>query len=243
MRRPTLNLIWSEDLSVGIPEVDEDHRRFFVLINELNRSITTGKEPSSIMNTLQSIINDAVEHFAHEEKLFREWQYPEEDAHARKHASVVKALGILQLKFVPYGKDSEWMDAGIKIKKILLDHILKEDMKYAEYYRQSSGLLNADKLDKLTKLLPNLQSDFSGNAMDALVEDSDLGKSDYIKAIEVEIQHFRSQMEKLVQQRTARLSVRNAVLEASNAHLSEQYHKMSQKYYAYLANTPIKHKP
>ncbi len=243
MRRPTLQLTWSEELSVGIPEVDEDHKRFFDLINELNRSITAGKEATSIMNAFQVIIDDAVSHFAHEEKLFGEWQYPGADAHSKKHANVVKALGILQNKFVPYSKDSEWMDAGVKVKKILLDHILKEDMKYADFYQESSGLLNAETFAKSRKSQPALLGGFSGNDIEPPIEVNAYSKSEYVKAIEQEIQHFRSQLEKLVQQRTERLTVRIDILEASNASLSEKYHRMSQKYYAYLANTPIQRKP
>jgi hemerythrin-like metal-binding protein len=242
MRRPTLHLTWSEDMSVGIPEVDEDHKRFFDLINMLNRSITTGKESSLIMKTLQCIIDDAVSHFAHEEKLFREWHYPEADAHAKKHANVVKALEVLQHKFVPYSKDSEWMDAGIKVKKILLEHIVKEDMKYADYYRENSGLLNADIIDQPSETRQTAPNHFYGNEIEPQTEDVISGKSDYTKAIEIEVQHFRTQMEKLVQQRTERLKIRNEILEASNANLSEQYQKMSQKYYAYLANFPSKGK-
>jgi hypothetical protein len=69
-----------------------------------------------------------------------------------------------------------------------------------------------------------------------------------IHAMENELAHYRSHLEKMVLQRTERLNVRNSILESSNAYLSEKYFKMSQKYYAYLAvttrpvNTTYKHK-
>ena len=45
-----------------------------------------------IRHRLQMIIDDAVQHFAHEERLFKEWQYPDSQSHAAIHAEIVKVL-------------------------------------------------------------------------------------------------------------------------------------------------------
>jgi hemerythrin-like metal-binding protein len=137
MKRPTWTISWNDGMSVGIPEIDEDHKRFILLINELNRSITDRKEPAEIKERLQFIIDDAEQHFAHEEMLFKEWRYPDIDRHASQHAQALKELKEIKVNFIPYGLDSAWIDAGLKIKGILINHIIKEDMKYAEFYRNS----------------------------------------------------------------------------------------------------------
>ena len=124
-------------MSVGIPAVDEDHQRFIVLINELNRAMTERMSVAEIKHRLQLIIDDTERHFAQEEKLFNEWKYPDTGTHENIHKQVLNTLKSINKNFKPYGNDSEWMDAGIQVKKILVDHILKEDMKYAEYYHQS----------------------------------------------------------------------------------------------------------
>jgi hemerythrin-like metal-binding protein len=135
MKKPTWQFTWNDELSVGIPEIDEDHKRFIFLVNELNRSIINGKVPADIKNNLQLILEDAVKHFEHEEKLFTKWQYPDADVHAKVHAQVLKALQNIKEKFIPYDRDSEWVDVGLMVKGVLIDHILTEDMKYADYYR------------------------------------------------------------------------------------------------------------
>lgn len=137
MRRPTWNAVWQDEMSVGIPEIDEDHKHFFRLINELNRSITARLDPVDIRDSLQIIVDDAERHFNLEEKLFLEWGYPDADGHAKIHSSILHALKDLMAKFVPYGFDSGWLDAGLKIRDILMGHIMTEDMKYAEYYKKS----------------------------------------------------------------------------------------------------------
>ncbi len=46
-------------MSVGIPEIDEDHKRFISLIDELNLSITERMKATEIKKRLQHVIEDA----------------------------------------------------------------------------------------------------------------------------------------------------------------------------------------
>jgi hemerythrin-like metal-binding protein len=146
MKRPTWTATWNDVMSVGIPEVDEDHKHFIVLINELNRSITDGKAPAEIKKHLQIIVEDAERHFSQEERLFKEWQYPESGVHAIKHAQIIKILNSIMDNFIPYGSDSGWINTGLRIRDILIEHILEDDMMYAEFYRNTSGVAPAEKI-------------------------------------------------------------------------------------------------
>ena len=139
MKRPTWQLQWDDGMSVGIPEIDEDHKQFLLLINELNRSITEGRKQTEIKQRLKFIVDDAARHFQREEKFFQEMQFPDAASHALVHGQVLKALRRIQDSFIPYGLDAEWVDAGLFIKSILLSHIFTEDMKYAVYFKSQSG--------------------------------------------------------------------------------------------------------
>jgi hemerythrin len=146
MNTRTWKLQWNEGMSVGIPEIDADHKRFIFLVDELNRSIVDRMEPEEIKIRLQVIMDDAERHFAHEEKLFKEWKYPDAEEHAEKHANALRALQALHDRFVNYGLSAEWIDVGLEVKNILINHLLTEDMKYAEFFRSTSttrGKLNA----------------------------------------------------------------------------------------------------
>ena len=131
---------WNDGMSVGIPEIDEEHKRFSSLVNEFNRAIVDRRELSEIKRRLQLIIEDAERHFAHEERLFKQWKYPDADAHADIHAEITKTLHAVMDKFISYEMASEWIEAGLKIKDILILHILMEDMKYARLYRDSHAV-------------------------------------------------------------------------------------------------------
>lgn len=128
---------WNDGMSVGISEIDVDHKRFISLINEFNRAIVDRMDLSEIKKRLQLILDDAERHFDHEERLFKKWEYPDADNHANKHAQIIKALHATMEKFMSYDLMSGWIAAGQAVKDILITHILAEDMKYAEYYRNS----------------------------------------------------------------------------------------------------------
>ena len=135
MHRPTWTISWNEELNIGIPEVDEDHKPIILFINELNRSITDGKSPAEIKRRLELIIDDSERHFNQEERLFQEWQYPERDGHSSSHAHILIALKKINEGFIPYGLDSSWVNIGLTVKRILLDHFLHEDVKFLEFFR------------------------------------------------------------------------------------------------------------
>ena len=128
MKKPGCNLEWNEGMSVGIPEINADHQRFILLINELNRSITERMKAAEIHKRLQLVIDDTERHFEQEEKFFQEWRYPNAKVHASSHKLVLKILKNIQNSFIPYGLEAEWLDVALKIKNILLSHIIAEDM-------------------------------------------------------------------------------------------------------------------
>ncbi len=126
-------LEWSDALSVCIPEIDAEHQHFIRLVNELNEAIIRRMDVEEIKKRMQAILDDAVAHFAHEEILFKEWRYPEAEEHAKKHAHIVLAMNGIMAGFVRGGVEYEWIEAGLKVKETLIEHLLSEDMKYRDY--------------------------------------------------------------------------------------------------------------
>jgi hemerythrin-like metal-binding protein len=135
MKKPKWNLEWDNGMSVGIPEIDEDHKRFILLINELNRSIAERMKSTEIHKRLQHLIEDTERHFGREEIFFLDWGYPNAEGHASSHKQVLSSLKKIQDSFMPYGLDAEWLDAALVIKNMLISHILTEDMQYANYFK------------------------------------------------------------------------------------------------------------
>jgi len=128
-------LEWSEELSVNIPEIDLEHQHFIALVNQLNEAISQRTELSDIKGCMQAIVSDALIHFTHEEALFAEWHYPAAAEHAQRHAQVLRVLNDICKQF-ENTTTYDWVEAGLKVKQTLFEHLLKEDIQYRAYQRR-----------------------------------------------------------------------------------------------------------
>jgi len=123
-------LEWSDDLSIGIPEVDDDHKRFISLINDLNHAIVSRRETAEVGRLVRRLVEDAERHFAHEEALLSQWNYPDVGGHANNHAEVLRELHDILGALERANLDYQWIEAGLKVKDALINCFLTEDMKY-----------------------------------------------------------------------------------------------------------------
>jgi hemerythrin-like metal-binding protein len=113
-----------------IPEIDAEHQRFIQLVNELNEAIIGRMNKKEIKSRMRAILDDAAMHFAHEEAVFKEWGYPD----AEEHAQIISFLNEI-MESVDHGKMAHgWLEAGLEMKQVLIQHILNEDMKYRDYH-------------------------------------------------------------------------------------------------------------
>jgi hemerythrin-like metal-binding protein len=85
-------------------------------------------EAAGIHKRLQIVIDNTERYFRREELFLQEWQYPKAEVHASSHKLVLKVLKKIQDSFKPCGLETEWQFAALKVKNILLSHILAEDM-------------------------------------------------------------------------------------------------------------------
>jgi hemerythrin-like metal-binding protein len=131
---PTIWTIqWNESLSVGIPEIDTDHQRFILLVNDLNWAISARQEKPEIERRLRLIITDAKTHFRHEELLFAEHGFPGAAHHAELHTELTSEFLRVLGEFNRSQDSYHWIKSGLLIKKLLVDHLLEEDMTYREF--------------------------------------------------------------------------------------------------------------
>lgn len=84
---------WDESMSVGVKEMDDDHKQLIALLNELNESFETHQERQALGAVLEKVIQYTRQHLAREEKLLAKCQYPMCDEHHKEHDQLIhKAL-------------------------------------------------------------------------------------------------------------------------------------------------------
>jgi len=130
-------LEWSDDLSVCIPELDTEHKHFIQLVNEFNEAITQRMDIAEIKKRMQAILDDAGAHFYHEESLLRAWCYPDTEEHAQKHAKILIELSGSMGK-ANSSMEYDCIEADLKLKNILIEHLLTEDIKYRDYLQKKN---------------------------------------------------------------------------------------------------------
>ena len=79
---------WSEQYSVGVLEVDSQHKHLVSLINGLHEVMKRGAQQAEIEALLEDLLAYTDFHFAAEEKLMARANYPDLAAHKAKHASM-----------------------------------------------------------------------------------------------------------------------------------------------------------
>lgn len=124
---------WNNDMSVGIPSIDAQHKKLLDMLNDLYDAAHLGKGNEVVGPTLRALKGYTVDHLQYEERLFLATKYPDAEAHAAEHA-------ILTRKVLDIHKKFECGDATAVTKEVLLflvnwimDHTMDSDKKYSAH--------------------------------------------------------------------------------------------------------------
>ena len=128
-------ITWTEDFSVGVVRLDEQHKRLIQMINRLIAKPQTTTKSEMVSDLLSDMTNYAQKHFAAEEELMRQYNYPHLKEHVAQHRAFQKKtvdfcsatmlnIGIVPETMLHYLSD--W----------LVEHILKIDMAYKPFFRE-----------------------------------------------------------------------------------------------------------
>ena len=118
-------MVWSEDLSVGVPSIDKQHKALIEATNNLYDACKQGKGREKVLEMLDFLANYTVTHFRDEEGLQSKSGYPGYEAHKKLHAAFVKDFLALKKEVVDngatitsvskvYGFVSNWLVVHIK---------------------------------------------------------------------------------------------------------------------------------
>ncbi len=127
-------VVWNDEYSVGIKQIDEDHQKLLNLINQFQTAVyyNTGKRFEQ--ESLDELVNYTRTHFAREEKLMQDHDYPDFDAHLAQHKAMIAKVD----QFIQAHRDNghkALQDTADYLRDWLINHINGTDKKYSEYLR------------------------------------------------------------------------------------------------------------
>lgn len=123
---------WSDKFSVGIAEIDEQHKKLFEIIGTVFEGIAERNDRELLKTAFDKILDYTKYHFKTEESYFAKFQYPDAEAHKKQHAKLIEETLALKAE---YGEGS----LGVNLELIdfltnwLQRHILLHDKKYAPF--------------------------------------------------------------------------------------------------------------
>jgi hemerythrin-like metal-binding protein len=125
---------WTDKLSLGLPEIDKQHKKLVSLINQLYQAMKSQKGAAQSGEILHELAQYTVTHFAYEEKLFDTHNYTERSGHKKQHAALVDKVTAFQKEFNS-GRAGLSMDLMNFLMDWLKEHILKTDAAYVPFFR------------------------------------------------------------------------------------------------------------
>jgi len=131
-RKATSLMEWSDAFVLGIQEIDDQHKKLVNLVNELNAAMKSGKGVHQLAKVFEELKEYTVHHFATEEALFEEHNYPGMISHIAIHKKLVGQVLELEEKF----KNNSGVlttDVMNFLKDWLVKHIQGEDRKYVPH--------------------------------------------------------------------------------------------------------------
>jgi hemerythrin len=122
---------WNDGFRLGIRKIDEEHAIFLNILNSLEDAVAQGRENQEVGKAINDLMLYAYNHFAGEEKLLRDYEYPDYERHIKFHEAATDK--ILELANTHQANSSNARQLIVALTEWLIKHIQGTDKKYAPY--------------------------------------------------------------------------------------------------------------
>ena len=124
---------WSDKYLLALPEIDAQHKGLFSIINELWICVIKSGSKENMAELIDRLEDYTRTHFAEEETLLREHQYPAAklDEHIRQHQEFVAKIDWARGKLL--NEPSSALQLLSFLREWLAGHINGSDRQYAEF--------------------------------------------------------------------------------------------------------------
>ncbi len=123
---------WTDDFSVEVEAMDNQHKKLFNLINELYDALNDGKGTDIMNKVVKELVDYTKVHFKEEEEILEKINYGELGKQKEMHKVFIDKLNDLKGKVLT-GNITAPMQTMSFLKDWLAKHIKVEDKKYAKY--------------------------------------------------------------------------------------------------------------
>lgn len=138
-------MIWKEKYKIGVPQIDAQHEELFARVTVFVETLRSDKEwaekVSSVNDTLEFMKDYVVTHFRDEEAYQEEIGYPGRAEHKKTHSDMVAYVAAISEQYEKDGyKEITMQQFAGKLVTWLVNHVVADDQKIADYARNREGM-------------------------------------------------------------------------------------------------------
>lgn len=128
---------WREHLSVGVEEIDEQHRRLFDAFNAFVAACNGGKGKEEVTRLFDFLDAYVITHFAAEERLQKRFAFPEYEKHREQHQKFIADLVDMKERLSSEGATLPLViTTGRVMAGWLIEHISGMDRNFGRFVRE-----------------------------------------------------------------------------------------------------------
>jgi hemerythrin-like metal-binding protein len=124
---------WSEEYSVGIQSIDNQHKELFKLLNKLLEAMKQGQASNVTTEIIMDLEKYAIIHFQKEEFFFHRFNFSGADEHILEHQHFIQKVASLKTE-LKSGKIVITFDLLNFLKEWIDHHIQKVDKEYSRCF-------------------------------------------------------------------------------------------------------------
>jgi hemerythrin len=133
-----VELPWDDSYEIGIPQIDEQHKKLFAIIDDLSTAMMRGRAKYVIQATLARLADYTHYHFSSEEHIMEMYGYDDIRRHHNMHELFKRQLAELIIRHQD-GEEMVNVDTYVTARDWILSHVTSHtaeaDLRLADFIK------------------------------------------------------------------------------------------------------------
>ncbi len=127
---------WTNELSVGVGQLDSDHQMLFGIINELYDAMREGHGDELLESIFSRLKEYTYTHFWKEEFLMKSYGYADYPGHKLHHEEMINQLDKFMVRYAAKSSNVSAVEVSQFLQDWLMTHIKQEDFRYKPFFKE-----------------------------------------------------------------------------------------------------------